>query len=739
MSRVAVRTLLLTFLLSLWSFGSPTPHAPRPTSAGALTSDFELRTLDLDVGVPPGSPLEWDKVLRQPAPTGHRGRVPTGDHKPQQPDAQGSTRVEEKKPAPKPPNMDYGSVNLYNYFRVVTKDIMAHVAMQIPKSTGKVTSEEHDLATGGGGKIVVSWNYPPEMPVELCWMAAMACIRTDTHPEIVSELEALVHCVELGACGYVGARAYGGKIGSKVQKMTMAVPPQPPPIPPGKGAYQQAINRLAVVELTSGYPYALDPTYCRRLLGLGNDAFDSVLACAKSAHPFLAENATAVLGNFKIPEASKELIRLFETTRSHVVRFRALSGLVRRREAGAVDSLISAVRGNDDLLRVYGLYALGMIGDPKGVPIIQKLLRAVGLKEPDILWTGLPALARLKDKSKETIETLKEIEKVLSAEIGHNDDVQQDAQGFEPPGSKKKVLRQMACLALAGNNVAPYTDEALRRGVAGFHPACAYLAVDVLVGLGDKGVEEVKKLTGDDAMKCYALRALHMHGKISGDELQGHTADGPPIVRAMAIQLLADCDMDKAIQVCRSHVSDYAGGSGPLAGPEAFVVAVAAQTGGKIGAWANGALEEDLIKAAQRAFEAKAWTKREGKNEPDITKCQISIYPALAETLILEAGRTGRDKARDPLLGILKGAEPHGRPEAALALGNVGGEEAVKALLDVMSDDSDGWTRFCAYLSVKHITSQDFFTDWIFGPEGNRASMVRKYRKWIEANPLGDK
>ena len=69
---------------------------------------------DLDVGVPPGTPLEWDNEFRQPVPTGGRGDVPTTDKTPDKKSEKvprGMTVAEDK--TPKPPNFDYGLTNLY--------------------------------------------------------------------------------------------------------------------------------------------------------------------------------------------------------------------------------------------------------------------------------------------------------------------------------------------------------------------------------------------------------------------------------------------------------------------------------------------------------------------------------------------------------------------------------------------------------------------------------------------------
>lgn len=690
---------------------------------------------DLDIGVPAGTPLEWDKTLRQPVPTGGRASVPTTTT--EKPPSPGSTVVE-RVPKPSP---DYGVTNLYDFFRVTTHDIMQHVSLSLPKSTGKVTVEDVDVATGGGGPFRLTWNYPPEIPVELAWMAAAACIRTDVHPEVVSEPESVVYCVELGIPAHYGAKAYAGKIGSIVQKSTQALPPQPPDLVKGKTPYEAMLARLAVAELTSGYAYALDPNFARRTLALGEDAYRIVADCTRSKHPLLAENATAVLSNLPNTEVGEDLKRIFESGSDPVCRYRALSGLLRRHDKSAVPALIAALKGKDEAMRCYAMYALGILGEPTAVPLLRQSIRAAGVKDKDVLWSALPAMARIRDKAKENVDLLQALEKQLKDKYRGTDRValapDMQTPTAEAPGAKFKILRQMTLLALASMGDADAGKEVISRlekdRIESFHTTVWYLVADVLVGMGDKGVEQAKKIvdsTAENGVRVHALRALFREGKADAAVLKGKIPTGAAVLRATAIQLLADKDEKAAAEACRTIVAGYAGGKGAVEGSEAFVVATAAQVGGRLKAWTDGT---DLAKAAERAFGAGAFARREGENDPDITKCKISIYPPLLETLLIECGRAAAAKAL--LVKIVQDLKkPQGRPEAALALGAIGGKDAVGALLGVLADP-DGWLRFCAYLSLKRLSGQDFFTDWIFAAPGSLKPFIDKYRAWFDKNP----
>ena len=720
----------------------------------ALLVAFCASPRDLDVGVPPGTPLEWDKDLRQPVPTGGRSKVPTTDKKPVSPAAsnaaaaKGQTVAEER--VPKPPNFDYGVTNLYNFFRVTTKDIATHVVINLPKSTGKVTAEEDGgVATGPGGggaqKISITWNYPPEPPTELVWMAAMACIREQTHPEVVSVPESVIYCVELGVPALYGCKGGGGKVAMMAQRHLTAIPAAPPSIPQGKTPYQSMMNRLAVVELTSGYAYAMDPTFAKRTLGLGEDSYESVRDCAKANHSFLAQNAAAVLANFRNPDCVAELKRIVENSPDLVMKVRAASGLLRRRETAIVPTFIKWAAGPDEVMRSYALYALGVLGDPRGASIARQIVQVAGSKDRDASWAALPALARMRDGSKETLAVLKALETELKTTIKGDDKVKQDpANGAMSPtptaeeaGSKLKILRQMALLALAANGDAEAKKEAFARDMSGFHQACWFLVVDVFVKLGTEGQDKVRGFvdSADEVVRLHALRQLCMETKVDVAFLKGK-ASGSGVMKALALQMLADRDEAAAAELCRQAVAGYASGSGDCDGAEAFAVATAAQVGGRCGAWADASASvvSDLCKAVERAFAAGAFGRREGNNDPDITKAEVKIYPPLLETVCVELGRTHHAAGIASLLKVIDGAKAQGRAEAVLGLGGIGGKAAIDRLIKLL-DDGDGWVRYCAYLGVKRWSGQDYFTDWIFGAEGGRKAYVDKFKLWFEQNP----
>jgi HEAT repeat protein len=689
---------------------------------------------DLDVGVPPGTALDWNREFRQPIPTGHRGSVPSADDRIR---AAGDTIVEDRYKNIK--NVDYMVTNLYDYFRVTTQDIGTHIKLTLPKGTGKVSQD--DVATGGG--FVMTWNYPPTTPVELVWMSAMACIREQVHPEVISWPESAVYCLELGEPALSAGKACEGKVASYLTKHLAPLPPDPPTPPKAKDLREAVFLRLVSVELTGGFPHALDPTFARRTLGLGDEAFSAVRDCAHNSHLFLARNAVAVLANYPRPEATDELKKIWKETQDPVLKVRAVLGLARRGEKSIVPDLVKMIEDKEEPMQALGIYALGILGDPAGVGPVTEVIRKAGIKDTDLLWSAVPALGRM-HQGKDVLLGLRDL---LGKKIKHNDTIkiQGDAKtpSAEENGAKFKVLHQMCLVSLALAGESGSLDEVLKRtlqkgSLDALHPATHYLLIEVLSG-SDGGSEFLKKQVVaplravEDNIKLESIRALVRAKKVDGPYLEELAMDatGVPVIRAYALQALADLDESRTKAACAKILGDFASSNREIIAGQAFFVAVAAQVGGKI----EGALEaKDLVKAVERAFAAHAFSRREGNNDPDITKAQVSVFPALLETLIIELGRTASASAFGTLKTVItRSTVPQGRAEAVLALGAIPGKEASAFLVDAL-DDKDGWVRLCAYKALRKRSDQDHFCDWIFGDSEHRKKAASGYKAWLKGS-----
>ncbi len=679
---------------------------------------------DLDVGVPPGTPLEWNREFRRPVPTGHRGDVPTMAVK----GKPGSTVAEDRYKS-----VDYVVANLYDYFKITTVDIMTHTALSIPKASGEVSQD--DVATGGGFEM--RWNYPPQIPVELAWMAAMACIREEVHPEVVSWTESAAYCLELGEPSLCAAKAGQGKIGTYLSKQLKPLPKETPVPPKSKDPKGAMFHRLAAIELTGGFPNALDPTFARRTLAVGADSFWSVVECTKNPHTFLARNAVSVLGHFPRSEAIDELKKLAFESKDPVIRTRAILALARRGEKSIVPDLVKLLDDRDDVFVILAIHALGLIGDPQGAKPVADLAKRAGVKDVDVIWTAIPALGRMQSGK----DVLIELERKLAHEFKGSDAVKiqgdMNTPTAEEVGARYKVLHQMCMVALGLVGEKRWHDEVHKRveksGADGVHRAALYLLIEMLAQ-DDEGIKLLKSkfvesMLTEDIVKLEALRALGKLGKADSAYLKKTALDDKltPSVRGLAIQILSDIDESSAKDACVKIVEEYANGKGVIEPQSAFVISVAAQAGGRLGALDA----KSLIRAVDRAFNNLAFARREGNNDPDITKAKVSLHPALLETLAIELGRTGSPDAIPLLKTIVERSRaPQGRAEATLALGAIPGKE-VDAVLIVALEDKDGWVRYCAYKALAKRSSQEHFCDWIFGDKEHRRPMTDAYKKWV--------
>lgn len=691
---------------------------------------------DLDVRISPGTPMEWNRELPRPVPTGHRGRTPVStEYRRVEDKSRPGTQVEQGIPkgpvkASERPSLEYTVLNGFDFFLGTSADGPSHLKWGTPPKVKPQVTQD-DVATEGG--FLLRWNYPPVFPAELIWVGLMASLRERVHPKAVSWTEAAAYCVEVGEPAVLGTTIGEGRIAAYLTGMDSKLAPKPPDIPKIADPALAGLYHLAAVELSGGFPHALDPAFARRTLALGDEMYDAVLECARSSHPFLARNAVVILGGF--PKSAPDLVKLWKESRDRTFRLRALRALAEKREASIVKDVTDEFSMSDLPMTCASIHFLGLIGDPSAqTAIIGLLLKNrnapaladnVDWTRTELLLSALPALGRMKGGR----DFLLSIEPVLRRKSKGRDETSKEDPDLDP------LLRQDCAIALAHHGEKGYVDEVVQRvkakGFDAFHPSTHYLLVDALCAT-DEGAEAAK-LKGpiDRHVRLALVEALSKRQRITPEELEkiALRAGEDPAVRARAIHLLLDHDGPTVQSVCRKILTEFAKGQGPVEPGLGLVVSAAARVGGMVEAAGTPVLSDAL----KRALQQICFARREGNNETNLAETKIAMFPALLETLAIELGRTA-DVAALPALKRVTAQKqfPQGRAEAVVAVGAIPGKEADQILVEALAD-KDGWVRFCAYRALARRSKEDHFAGWIWmdNPAAARKA-IAAYKDWFK-------
>jgi HEAT repeat protein len=597
------------------------------------------------------------------------------------------------------------------------------------------------------------WVYPPEMPTELIWAGIVGMIRPLVYPHAVPLPEMSARIWELGEAGLYGATTKQQFDAPQGLELRGIQPPKRKPVRlRGRTTYDDILFGLVRVELTNGYPYGMDPRFAKRLLMLGDEAFDAIIQYLRyNKNLFLLRNAIAVMANMRHKDVAKYLLHYLKRSRDWVVRLRALSGLARMGDTKCIPTLLGYARqdptargrGRRHLFYAAIYYALGQIGDRRASPVLLNLLKRLSIKddrEAEFLISVIPAVARIADKGnkklilalKDTVRSLERRYRELKlAECSRQYGGQRGKEGwrFTP---RPQILYYMAKIALAATGDPDAKDFLINRlrkkGLNYFPQTTYYVLIDVLPGLGAKDILKniVMGQVGFNLDLYVRVHALKRLGEDADPQFLKRlvtTRTNPQALRAIALRILGDLRHEMARPFASRWLKRYINTPGAVPPGEAMLLTAAVRTLGKMGSAKPGT----LIKVVKKAIKTGAYARRIGSNNLDITRASVSIHPPLLEFSLLELGRTGRPEAINALIEVLRGTGP-GRAEAALILGAFDHDRVKEALLGALSDP-DGWVRFCAYRSLCRITATkftnpDYICHWVFGTSKKRREKV---------------
>lgn len=824
-------------------------HSPQPDHSSAL---------DLDVGIPPGSPVTWGQ--RFPSITPRRGPLfPITPRGSVAKAGKGSIR---KASAKDPENnksrtvvhaeiveMDVHVSSSFGVVRILTMDILNHLTWlaRTPKTaaSGPITGP-HGAGPGG----------LPRVSDAMFWSGMSALLRLMLHPQLVSEKEAIAHLIELGepALAVLGIAKSERSLRGTCREIEKRIPTRrsgAAPLP-GKTPRAAMLKRFLASELTVAYPYDPEGGFGRRFLLMAEELEPYIAEYAHHGDSFVRRNAVAALARYRTDSAMQALAKIVGTTDDPVVLMRSLAGLGNYQTLADRSAILTRLKKTKDPIEKVALVvAAGRMGMFDAVPLLVKY--ATGKKrEPDLFQAVLSALIRLRPRGNDRVEKLaKRFARAARAKprvfrvnfSGPRADVP------DTPDTRGQVIEQLAVLLQARLNPG---DEKLRERVleflkapgragrkgvrsrayaannslGGVHPPVQILFLDTLRDLGEQGVKALAAVANDDSadpiLRGHALSILPFFDRqkaairiLDTPWGKGKAGEKLAITKIYALELLDKDGHDRLQEICREMLKDCAkanGGSGSASDryiwlsalralsrrhvlktedvlklmehPEARKVSkldVHRQVRDLVDQLVTAAVEKlsrHLHKRIHRILDLVIrYSLNKSVNEASREKLVDEIYTRLTplkgrkrdvrlstavkgdiirrllgfkmsfsladklafepavlldEEILFALGRTKTAEAAEAIAGFLT-AHPASplTGTACLALGMTGTAKSAKSLL-AMLEHADGYTRFCAYEALRHLTAQDFFADWIYGTEEERAAATAKYQAYLK-------
>ena len=359
----------------------------------------------------------------------------------------------------------------------------------------------------------------------------------------------------------------------------------------------------------------------------------------------------------------------------------------------------------------------------------------------------------------------------------------------EQVGFRNEIFHQMTLMALCACGHAPAITEFLQRKFETFHQVNWFLWCDTCHLLRDdeRAVRALEALVRDAVDPMIAVYALQLLGRggarqpfleeiARGNEFDymsrgqallvlGHM--NPALGRTVCHDVLLGMDLDQPKHTPRNRqaadaqryaeimlwlrtpalnrdpakVRDMqrelaqlrvrmAGNQQPPAAlsrsARAWFVTTMLSVGGRIGAWEY----DDIAPVVRMGLVSAMTARREGSsNLREIPS--ITTFPPLFETAVLELGRTADARAVPLLLEVLRSNVAGGSPEAAIGLGNFKYRSVVSALIDSLIAE-DPWQRFCAWRSLKTLSTEDWMVDWFDTNRSSMSASAKKYRAWMD-------
>ncbi len=550
---------------------------------------------DLEVAVPPGSPLTWTRSF--PAITPLPGPA-FPDRRPPKEAEQGPPRTEATA-RPGSENAARATTGL-GLLRITTWDLTSEVRWVSRATQGLGWRHQGPMAGDG-----------------LYWVSLTPLLRLMLHRALVSETEVLAHMLEIGdpvrrvldsARTEPSLRGPADELAERLGvERTLVDPPET-----SAQSRQEMLLRFAREELLRFHPYDPEGAFGRRLFLFGDELERHVAGLTRSGETRVARNATAALGRYATASAGRELIRLASQTDDDVVFVRALAALpsisrtvARTPEAsGTIDwtPLEQLLAVEEDQVRVAALVStLSRAGVDGIVPRLLELGH-VGLakRDGDVLDGVMAALGRYahKEHHAEVLGFVEEVDKRIrkNQRAFRPDRPEPSSQPDfkDSPEARAQVLlhraivlrtrldpldEELAAELLALRDTVGGTEFAWQRResytnatIRGVMPPVRFQYIETLPFVGDEGFEALRDIlleVGADPMMRAAAVAELPYAERTQFALEALESWIPGTgLRAFALELLfLDRDPD-GVEVAHRLLDDLAL-SGITLSPEA--------------------------------------------------------------------------------------------------------------------------------------------------------------------------
>lgn len=360
-----------------------------------------------------------------------------------------------------------------------------------------------------------------------------------------------------------------------------------------------------------------------------------------------------------------------------------------------------------------------------------------------------------------------------------------------PPNTRRDTAVQLLAIALAASRPdrharelyalieaskkapdpdppSPYFKARYARGMLrSFKPMTVNFLIDTLP-ICPEGKDYLKQIAldakEDETVRALALFRLATSTYEKLDEFYRDLADfdkQPATIVEVALQALVRSNRKMAGEAAKALVTRYLGGpvarapqapgGAPAPAPaqapavsvseqhKKYVIAVAIKTLGSLGENDVGQLISLLQREAPIRMQERA--RREAPPPPPspqpagvpggLSQTEFSSPNSLLEHILIELGRTGEPRALTALMDHLRLERNDARAEACLAIGAFGADKRAAEALVKALEDGDGWVRYMAYRTLKQLSNHDFFCDWIYAPERDRAFPLMQWQEWL--------